>query len=124
MRRGEAALPWTVAPGAANVFRGDDGHRVELFRDAGVKVAVCEVGLGGRLDATNVLAPVVTAITSIGHDHQQYLGATLPEIAAEKAGIIKSGVPVIVGAVPPEAAAVITRIALRTARAGGGRPDQ
>jgi len=82
-----------------------------LFRDAGVEVAVCEVGLGGRLDATNVVEPAVTAITSIGYDHQQYLGPTLPEIAAEKAGIIKRGVPVVLGAVPPEADAVIRRIA-------------
>ena len=69
----------------------------ELFRRASVEVAVCEVGLGGRLDATNVLSPMVTAITSIGLDHQQYLGTTLAEIAAEKAGIIKPGVPVVVG---------------------------
>ena len=61
----------------------------ELFRRAGVDVAVCEVGLGGRLDATNVLEPTVTAITSIGLDHQQYLGHTLADIAREKAGIIK-----------------------------------
>ena len=69
----------------------------ELFRRAGVDVAVCEVGLGGRLDATNVVDPTVTAITSIGFDHQQYLGHTLAEIAREKAGIIKPGVPVVVG---------------------------
>ena len=62
-----------------------------------MNVAVCEVGMGGRLDATNVLTPVVTAITSIGHDHQQYLGNSLREIAAEKAGIIKAGIPVILG---------------------------
>ena len=54
-----------------------------LFGEAQVTLAVCEVGLGGRLDATNVLSPIVTAITSIGHDHQQYLGSTLAEIAAE-----------------------------------------
>jgi dihydrofolate synthase/folylpolyglutamate synthase len=69
----------------------------ELFRRAGAEVAVCEVGLGGRLDATNVLQPVASAITSIGLDHQQYLGRTLPDIAGEKAGIIKPGVPVVVG---------------------------
>src|SRR5262245_2600500 len=69
----------------------------ELFRRAAVDIAVCEVGLGGRLDATNVLAPLVTAITSIGFDHQQYLGRTLREIAVEKAGIIKPDVPVVLG---------------------------
>jgi dihydrofolate synthase/folylpolyglutamate synthase len=82
-----------------------------LFREAAVDVAVCEVGLGGRLDATNVLAPAVTAITSIGRDHQHYLGSTLAEIAAEKAGIIKAGVPVVLGDLPPDAAVVIQRMA-------------
>jgi dihydrofolate synthase/folylpolyglutamate synthase len=86
----------------------------ELFRRAGVEVAVIEVGLGGRLDATNVLGPpdvVATAITSIAFDHQLYLGSTLGEIAFEKAGIIKPGVPIVVGPLEPEAAAVIERVA-------------
>ena len=86
----------------------------ELFRRAGVEVAVLEVGLGGRLDATNVIAPphvAATAITSIAFEHQKYLGTTLGEIAFEKAGIIKPGVPVVVGPLEPEAAAVIERVA-------------
>jgi dihydrofolate synthase/folylpolyglutamate synthase len=86
----------------------------ELFRRAGVDVAVLEVGLGGRLDATNVVAPpalVATAITSIAFDHQAYLGTTLREIALEKAGIIKPGVPVVVGPLEPEAAAAIDGVA-------------
>jgi dihydrofolate synthase/folylpolyglutamate synthase len=83
----------------------------ELFRRAGVEVAVCEVGLGGRLDATNVLSPIVTAITSIAFDHQQYLGHTLRDIAVEKAGIIKPGVPVVVGRMAAECFEVIERIA-------------
>ncbi len=83
----------------------------ELFRRAAVEIAVCEVGLGGRLDATNVVQPLVTAITSIGLDHQQYLGQTLREIAVEKAGILKPGVPVIVGKMPAEAFAAIAGIA-------------
>jgi dihydrofolate synthase/folylpolyglutamate synthase len=87
----------------------------ELFRRAGVDVAVCEVGLGGRLDATNVLQPAVTAITSIGLDHQQYLGDTLAEIAGEKAGIIKPGVPVVIGRLDPEARTVIEAVAKRAA---------
>ncbi len=67
-----------------------------------------EVGLGGRLDATNVVArPALTIITPVSLDHQQYLGETLPEIAGEKAGIIKPGVPVIVGPQRPEGLAVI-----------------
>lgn len=75
----------------------------ELFRRANVDVAVCEVGMGGRLDATNVLHPLVGAVTSIALDHQQHLGRTLPEIAIEKAGIIKPGVPVVLGKLAPEA---------------------
>jgi dihydrofolate synthase/folylpolyglutamate synthase len=76
-----------------------------------VNVAVYEVGMGGRLDATNVLTPMVTAITSIGHDHQQYLGTSLREIAFEKAGIIKTGVPVILGPLDEDCAAVISTVA-------------
>src|SRR4030095_1686412 len=67
----------------------------ELLRRSSVDVAVCEGGLGGRLAATNVLIPEVCAITSIAFDHQQYLGNTIGEIAGEKAGIIKPGIPVI-----------------------------
>jgi dihydrofolate synthase/folylpolyglutamate synthase len=83
----------------------------ELFRRAGVEVAVLEVGLGGRFDATNVVSPIVTAITSIALDHEAHLGATLREIAFEKAGIIKPGVPVVLGDLPREAAGVIERVA-------------
>lgn len=67
------------------------------FRSAGVQLAVLEVGLGGRLDATNVCRPAVSAITSIGMDHVRILGPTVLDIAREKAGIIKPGVPVVVG---------------------------
>ena len=70
---------------------------------------VLEVGLGGRLDSTNVCAPSVAAVTSIGLDHQHVLGDTLPEIAAEKSGIIKSPCPVVSGVQTPEAAEVIAR---------------
>ena len=72
-----------------------------------VDVTILETGLGGRLDATNVCAPEVCVITSIGLDHQEYLGPTLAHIAAEKAGILKPGVPAVVGLVPEEAEAVI-----------------
>ncbi len=78
-----------------------------------VEFGVFEVGLGGRLDATNVLDPLVSAITSISLDHTTVLGETLEEIAAEKAGIIKGGVPVVVAPQRPEALAVIRRIAER-----------
>jgi dihydrofolate synthase/folylpolyglutamate synthase len=79
----------------------------ELFRRARVELAVLEVGLGGRLDATNVVTPIVTAITSIDFDHQVQLGNTIESIAREKAGIIKAGVPVICGPLPEAADAVI-----------------
>jgi dihydrofolate synthase/folylpolyglutamate synthase len=79
----------------------------EIFRRSAVDVAICEVGLGGRLDATNVLSPMACAITSIAFDHETYLGHTLAAIAGEKAGIIKSRTPVVVGRVAPEAEDVI-----------------
>jgi dihydrofolate synthase / folylpolyglutamate synthase len=81
------------------------------FREAQVDHAVIEVGLGGRLDATNVVEPLATAITSISYDHMAILGNTLGEIAGEKAGIIKPGVPVISSAQVPEAVAAIERSA-------------
>ena len=83
----------------------------ELFRDARVEVAVLEVGLGGRLDATNVVSPIATAITSIAFDHQLHLGHTLAAIAREKAGIVKPGVPLVLGPLDPEAADAIAAIA-------------
>ena len=79
----------------------------ELFRRARVDVAVLEVGLGGRLDATNIVQPIAAAITSIDFDHEQYLGNTLAAIAAEKAGVIRRGIPVVVGPVPAEARDVL-----------------
>lgn len=83
----------------------------ELFRRAAVEIAVLEVGLGGRLDATNVVTPLVAAITSIDFDHQTLLGNTLASIAREKAGIIKPGVPVVCGPLPRDAADVIDCVA-------------
>lgn len=68
----------------------------QFFRKKKVDIAVIEVGLGGRLDATNVITPVVSLITNIGHDHLDLLGPTLKEVAFEKAGIIKSGIPVVI----------------------------
>lgn len=82
----------------------------ELFRRAGVAVAVLEVGLGGRLDATNVVTPITTAITSIDFDHQAQLGNTLEAIAREKAGVAKPGVPMVCGRVPEAAARVIREV--------------
>jgi len=73
------------------------GLAFQQFAAEQVDIAVIEVGLGGRLDSTNVIIPEVSLITNIGYDHMDMLGETLPEIAAEKAGIIKAGVPVVIG---------------------------
>ena len=76
-----------------------------------VDVAVIEVGLGGRLDATNLVKPVVSVITTISKDHQAYLGDDLLSIAREKGGIIKPGVPVVCGALPPEVETLLKGVA-------------
>ncbi len=76
-------------------FEATTGLAFHLFRRREVEVSVIEVGLGGRLDATNVVAPFLTAITNVDLDHCDYLGSTLDEIALEKAGIIKNGVPLL-----------------------------
>ena len=81
------------------------------FAQAAVDIAVVEVGLGGRLDATNVLTPLVAIITSIGLDHQAYLGSTLAEIAREKGGIIKPHVPTVIGRMSAESQQVLCSIA-------------
>ncbi|QKG56462.1 bifunctional folylpolyglutamate synthase/dihydrofolate synthase [Hymenobacter sp. BRD128] len=78
----------------------------DYFAAEQVDVAVVEVGLGGRLDSTNIITPLVSLITNISYDHQAMLGDTLPEIAGEKAGIIKPGRPVVVSQTQPEVAAV------------------
>lgn len=78
-----------------------------LFRELGVETAVVETGLGGRLDATNVVEPVLTVITPIDFDHEAYLGHTLEAIAGEKGGILKAGVPAVFAKQRPEAAAVL-----------------
>ena len=69
----------------------------EYFRQQNVQIAVIETGMGGRLDSTNIITPILSVITNIALDHCQFLGSTLKEIAGEKAGIIKRGVPVVVG---------------------------
>ncbi len=72
------------------------------FAQQNVDIAIIETGLGGRLDSTNILQPILSVITNIGYDHQAFLGDTLPLIAGEKAGIIKEGVPVVIGETHPE----------------------
>ncbi|MBC7749939.1 MAG: bifunctional folylpolyglutamate synthase/dihydrofolate synthase [Methylotenera sp.] len=78
------------------------GLAFDYFAKEKVDIAVIEVGMGGRLDATNIITPLVSAITNIGLDHTQFLGNTLDAIAFEKAGIVKPGIPVIIGEYTPE----------------------
>jgi len=78
-------------------FEMSVGLAFQYFVDQKVAIAVIETGLGGRLDSTNIITPIVSVITNIGLDHTQYLGETLAEIASEKAGIIKNNVPVVIG---------------------------
>ncbi len=79
------------------------------FADVEIDVAVIEVGLGGRLDCTNIIRPDLCIITNISLDHTQFLGNTLPQIAREKAGIIKSGIPVVIGETTPETKSVFQK---------------
>lgn len=86
---------------------------LELFRQRGVQLAIMEVGLGGRLDATNALEPALTGVARIGLDHQQYLGDTLALIAAEKAAIARAGRPCVVAPQAPQAQASIQQVLQR-----------
>ena len=95
----EFIMRWTpdVERLGATFFEATTAMAFRYFVDAGAEVAVIETGLGGRLDSTNVVTPVVAGVSSIGIDHVEYLGETLEEIAAEKAGIFKAGVPAVSG---------------------------
>ncbi len=119
-----AELFEVVEPCADRIQRESPGREVtffelttalafEHFRRQRVQVAVVEVGMGGRLDATNVVLPLVSVITRISLEHMQYLGTTLEAIAGEKAGIIKPGRPVVCGAMPEEAREVMRSVAGR-----------
>ncbi len=85
-----------------------------FFADAGVDFAVLETGMGGRLDSTNICHPLVTVITNIGNDHQQFLGETPESIAREKAGIVKQGIPLVVGRKQAGVEEVFTQAAAST----------
>mgnify|MGYP003624622414 CR=1 FL=1 len=87
------------------------GLAFDCFAKQKVDIAIIEVGLGGRLDSTNIITPEVSIITNIGFDHMQFLGETLPEIAFEKAGIIKEGIPVVIGEYQEEIFPVFEKIA-------------
>ena len=88
------------------------GMAFEYFREQQVDIAVVEVGLGGRLDSTNILTPVLSVITNVSFDHMQFLGDTLEKIASEKAGIIKPGIPVVIGETQEEVRTVFQQKAI------------
>jgi dihydrofolate synthase/folylpolyglutamate synthase len=102
-----AALKGPILESHASYFEATTALAFGHFAREGVEVGVVEVGMGGRLDSTNVLTPTLSCITSIDFDHVKYLGRTLARIAGEKAGIIKPGVPVVCGRLPGRASAVI-----------------
>ena len=106
----EAMQPLVGQVADITTFEVMIGLAFAWFAEQGVEWAVVEVGLGGRLDATNVLTPAVTVITSISYDHMAILGDTLAQIAAEKAGIVKPGVPLVSAPQPAEALAVIESV--------------
>jgi len=110
-----AAVDEATRTGALTVvptfFEVSTAVAFEIFRQAQVDVAIVEVGLGGRFDATNVLTPDITAITSIAFDHERHLGTTLSQIAFEKAGIAKPDTPLVMGRLPGEAARRIATVA-------------
>ena len=87
----------TVEELGASFFEATTAMAFEYFARAGADIAIIEAGLGGRLDSTNVLDPIVAGVTSIGYDHTEYLGDTLEQIAGEKAGIFKPGRPAVIG---------------------------
>ena len=89
------------------------GMAFDFFANQKVDIAVIEVGLGGRLDSTNIITPLVSVITNIGLDHTQFLGETLSEIAFEKAGIIKPNIPVVIGEKQESIVSVFKEIATR-----------
>jgi dihydrofolate synthase/folylpolyglutamate synthase len=95
----------------ATFFEFTTAMAFKFFEQKSVQIAIVETGLGGRLDATNVVLPILSIITNISLDHSTYLGNTIAEVAGEKAGIIKNNVPVIIAKMPEEAENTIKRIA-------------
>lgn len=92
-------------------FEWTVGLAFEYFSQEKVDIAVVETGMGGRLDSTNILTPLVSVITNIGFDHSQFLGDTIEKIAGEKAGIIKPNIPVVTGKMHPHAFSVMEKVA-------------
>jgi dihydrofolate synthase / folylpolyglutamate synthase len=111
---GERLVAESALPAAPTFFEQATAIAYLYFAERKVDLAVLEVGLGGRLDATNICEPVVTAITPVGFDHQKYLGDTLASIAGEKAGIVKPGVPVVIAPQSTEAMIAIVERCIET----------
>jgi dihydrofolate synthase/folylpolyglutamate synthase len=107
----EANKPVIESIAELTTFEITTGLAFLYFQQQDVDIGVIEVGLGGRLDPTNVVKPLVTVITSISYDHTKILGETLAEIASEKAGIVKTGVPLVLAPQKDEARLAIERIA-------------
>ncbi|MCK9625727.1 MAG: bifunctional folylpolyglutamate synthase/dihydrofolate synthase [Bacteroidales bacterium] len=93
-------------------FEITTGMAFDYFRLENVDIAVIETGLGGRLDSTNIITPILSVITNIGLEHCEHLGNTLQEIAGEKGGIIKKNIPVVIGETVPETLGVFKKIAV------------
>ncbi len=98
-------------PIGATFFEVTTAMAFQYFRDMGVEIAVVEVGLGGRLDSTNIIQPILSVITNISLDHTQLLGSTVEQIAREKAGIMKEGAPCVIGEAQPSLRAVFDEVA-------------
>lgn len=96
---------------ALSFFEMTVGMAFDYFSKEKVDIAIVEVGMGGRLDSTNIITPELSVITNIGLDHTQFLGTTLEVIAYEKGGIIKTNVPVVIGETQPETAPVFKKLA-------------
>lgn len=105
----EARLRPAIERTGATFFEATTAIAFLCFAEAGVDMAVVEVGLGGRLDSTNVITPEACAITNVARDHTEYLGESLEEIAWEKAGILKPGIPAVTGETAPGPLAVLQR---------------
>lgn len=100
-----------VEESGASFFEATTAMAFLAMAEAGVDLAVVEVGLGGRLDATNVVSPLVTGVTNVAYDHSDYLGTSIEEIAREKAGIFRPGVPALIGETDAAARTVLMRSA-------------
>lgn len=126
---GEAVAMWTsrlaplVRQRGATFFEASTAMALADFAARGAEIGVVEVGLGGRLDSSNVITPLASAVTKIARDHMKYLGDSLEAIAREKAGIAKPGVPFVIGERDPGLVEILRREARRIARKARGRSD-